>query len=78
MMRLGLAEEFAEIRPGLLMVSLTPAAMQAASVMYNLQRLYLAYSAATGHLDEVALELRHGDDIYGWFTRHGLTQASPE
>jgi hypothetical protein len=74
-MRLGVAEDVAEIRAGSLMVSLTPAAMDAPSVMYNLQRLYLAYSAATEYRDEVALELRHGRNLYGWFTRDGLKEA---
>jgi serine/threonine protein kinase len=74
-MRLGVAADVAEIRAGSLLVSLTPDAMHVPSVMYNLQRLYLAYSAATEYRDEVALELRHGRDLYGWFTRDGLTQA---
>jgi serine/threonine protein kinase len=77
-MRLGIAEDVAEIRPGFLQLSLTSAAMHVPSVTYNLQRLYLAYSAATEHRDEVALELRHGRDLYGWFTRDGLRQASSE
>jgi eukaryotic-like serine/threonine-protein kinase len=77
-MRLGIAEDVAEIRPGFLLVSLTPAAMHVPNVMYNLQRLYLAYSAATEYRDEVALELRHGTDLYGRFTSNGLTQASSE
>ena len=77
-MRLGVAEDVAEVRAGSLLVSLTPAAMHVPSVMYNLQRLYLAYSAATGYRDEVALELRHGRDLYAWFTRDGLTQARSE
>jgi hypothetical protein len=42
------------------------------------QRLYLAYKAATEYRDEVALELRHGMDLYGWFTGEGLRQASAE
>lgn len=77
-MRLGIAEDVAEIRPGFLLVSVTPAAMHVPSVMYNLQRLYLAYSAATNYRDEVALELRHGRDLYGLFTRDGLTQVRSE
>jgi hypothetical protein len=77
-MRLGIAEDVAEIRPGFLLVSLTPAAMQVPTVMDNLQRLYLAYSAVTEYRDEVSLELRHGRDLYGWITGDGLTQASSE
>jgi hypothetical protein len=77
-MRLGVAEDVAEIRAGSLLVSLTPAAMHVPSVMYNLQRLYLAYSAATAYRDEVALELRHGKNLYGWFTRDGFRQAGSE
>lgn len=76
--RLGLAENVTEIRPGFLVVALTPAAMEAPSVTYNLQRLYLAYSAATRQRDEVALELRQGNELYGWFTRSGLVEARPE
>jgi protein kinase-like protein len=77
-LRLGIAEDVAEIRPGLLVVSLTPAAMHVPSVRYDLRRLYLAYKAATEYRDEVALELRHGRDLYGWFTGDGLRQASAE
>jgi hypothetical protein len=77
-MRTGVAEDVAEIRPGFLRLSLTPAAMHVTSAMYNLQRLYLAYSAATRYRDEVTLELRHGKDLYGWFTRDGLKHASFE
>ncbi|MBA3317252.1 MAG: protein kinase [Gemmatimonadales bacterium] len=77
-MRLGIAEDVAEIRPGVLLVSVTPARMHGPSVMYNLQRLYIAYSAATNYRDEVALELRHGRDLYGLFTRDGLTQVRSE
>ncbi len=74
-MRLGVAADVAEVRPGSLLVFLTPAAMHVPSAMYNLQRLYLAYSAATEYRDEVALELRHGRNLYGWFTRDGLKEA---
>ena len=52
--------------------------MNVPSVRYDLRRLYLAYKAATQYRDEVALELRHGGDVYGWFTSDGLTQASAE
>ena len=75
-LRLGLAQNVAEIRPGVLLVALTPAAMDAPSVRYHLQRLYLAYSAATEHRRGVALELRHGRELYGWFTRDGLRQVN--
>lgn len=77
-MRLGIAKDIAEIRPGSLRVSLTLAAMHVSSVLYNLQRLYLAYSAATQYHDDVELELRQGDALYGRFTRDGLTLVTPE
>jgi len=77
-LRVGLAQNVAEIRPGVLLVALTPAAMDAPNVMYHLQRLYLAYSAATEHRSGVALELRYGRELYGWFTRDGLRQASSD
>jgi hypothetical protein len=47
------------------------------SAFYNLQRLYLAYSAATREQDTVALELRRNGEIFGWFTRYGLRSAGP-
>jgi hypothetical protein len=75
--RIGLAESIAERRPGLLVVSVTPAGMKVPSATYNLQRLYLAYSAATREQDTVTIELRHGAKLYGWFTRDGLKHASP-
>lgn len=77
-MRLGIAEDVAEIRPGLLRVSLTQVAIHVPNAMYRLQRLYLAYGAATAFRDEVALELRHGTALYGWFTGEGLTRVSSE
>lgn len=77
-LRVGLAQNIAEIRPGVLLVALTPAAMDAPNVLYHLQRLYLAYSAATEHRSGVALELRHGRKLYGWFTRDGLRQAGSD
>jgi serine/threonine protein kinase len=77
-LRVGLAQNVAEIRPGVLLVALTPAAMDAPNVLYHLQRLYLAYSAATEHRTGVALELRYGRELYGWFTRDGLRQASSD
>ena len=51
--------------------------MDVPSASYNLQRLYLAYSAATKQPDTVALELRRNGTLYGWFTREGLRYASP-
>jgi serine/threonine protein kinase len=78
LLRVGLAQNVAEIRPGVLLVALTPAAMDAPNVLYHLQRLYLAYSAATEHRSGVALELRHGRGLYGWFTRDGLREASSD
>ena len=74
--RIGLAENVAEVRPGLLAVYLAAGGMGVPSAEYNLQRLYLAYSAATRQRETVALELRRNDQVYGWFTREGLRYAN--
>jgi hypothetical protein len=74
--RIGLAESVLQLRPGLLLVQLTPDGMDVPSASYNLQRLYLAYSAAVREQDSVALELRQGGKVYGWFTREGLRTAT--
>jgi hypothetical protein len=74
--RVGLAENVVEAQPGLLIVQLAPEGMDVPSASYNLQRLYLAYSAATKQPDTVALELRRKGTLYGWFTREGLRYAS--
>jgi hypothetical protein len=76
--RVGLAENVVEAQLGLLVVYLAPDGMQVPSASYNLQRLYLAYSAATKQQDTVALELRRNGELYGWFTREGLRYASPD
>jgi len=76
--RVGLAENLVEAQPGHLIVQLAPAGMDVPSARYNLQRLYLAYSAATKQPDTVALELRRDGILYGWFTREGLRYASPD
>lgn len=73
--RIGLAENIVERQPGLLIVELTPEGMGVPSASYNLQRLYLAYSAATRQQDTVAIELRRDGAPYGWFTRQGLVAA---
>jgi hypothetical protein len=80
-LRIGLAEDIRETRPGLLAVFLAPAGMSVPSATYNLQRLYLAYSAATREPyvrepDEVVLELRLDRDVYARFTRAGLVPAA--
>jgi serine/threonine protein kinase len=76
--RTGLADDVREVRPGHLVVQLAPDGMNVPSASYNLQRLYLAYSAATQVPDLVVLELRRGGEPYGWFTREGLrTTGSP-
>jgi hypothetical protein len=46
------------------------------SAVYNLQRLYLAYSAVTRQEHAVTLELRQNGAPYGWFTREGLREAT--
>jgi ribosomal protein L9 len=76
--RVGLAEDVVEVQPGLLAVHLAPGGMDVPSTQYNLQRLYLAYSAATKQPDTVALELRLNGKLYGWFTREGLRSASSD
>jgi serine/threonine-protein kinase len=75
--RVGLAENVVETQLGLLVVDLAPDGMSVPSASYNLQRLYLAYSAATD-LDTVAVELRRQGRVYAWFTRVGLRYASEE
>jgi len=76
--RVGLAENVVEARPGLLIVNLAPNGMDVPSSTYNLQRLYLAYSAATTKPDTVALELRRDGRVYGRFTSAGMLYAGPD
>lgn len=76
--RIGLAEHVAEVRPGLLAVHLAAGGMGVPSAHYNLQRLYLAYSAASRDQDSVVLELRRKNEVYGWFTRDGLRYTSAD
>jgi hypothetical protein len=76
--RVGLVENVVEAQPGLLIVNLAPNGMDVPSSTYNLQRLYLAYSAATTHPDTVTLQLRRDGRVYGWFTRGGMIYASPD
>jgi hypothetical protein len=73
--RIGLAEEVVEASPGLLVVHLAKDGLGVPSALYNLQRLYLAYSAANRERDSVAIELRQNGQPYGWFTRQGLRYA---
>lgn len=75
--RVGLAEDVVERRVGLLVVQLTPEGMSVPSATYNLQRLFLAYSAASDHADSVSVELRRNGEVFGWFTRWGLRYATP-
>jgi hypothetical protein len=72
-----MAEDIVEASPGLLIVQLARDGLGVPSALYNLQRLYLAYSAATREQDTVALELRRKGVILGWFTRYGLRSAGP-
>ncbi|HEY7728251.1 MAG TPA: hypothetical protein VID50_07325 [Candidatus Eisenbacteria bacterium] len=73
--RIGLANDVAEASPGLLVLQLAKGGLGVPSAVYNLQRLYLAYSAASRDLDSVAIELRQNGRAYGWFTREGLRYA---
>jgi serine/threonine protein kinase len=75
--RVGLAEQVVEARLGLLVLQLAPDGLSVPSAQYNLQRLYLAYSAATDQPDPVELELRRNREVVGWFTSGGLRYASP-
>ena len=75
--RVGLAEHVVETRPGLLVLQLTPGGLGVPSASYNLQRLYLAYSAAAEQ-DTVALELRRDGKVVGSFTKDGLRQAGSD
>jgi hypothetical protein len=76
--RVGLAEQVIEVRLGLLVLELAPDGLDVPSASYNLQRLYLAYSAATDDQDTVALELQRDGKVVGWFTRGGLRHASSD
>ena len=76
--RVGLAENVVEARLGLLVLQLAPDGLGVPSASYNLQRLYLAYSAATDQQDDVVLELRGNGKVVGWFTREGLRHASAD
>jgi hypothetical protein len=76
--RIGLAEDVVEVRPGVLVLHLGAGGMGVPSAHYNLQRLYLAYSAATPEADTVALELRRNGEPVGWFGRQGLRYASSD
>jgi serine/threonine-protein kinase len=77
--RVGLADAVFETRLGVLVLQLAPDGLSVPSASYNLQRLYLAYSAATDHQgDTVTLELRRNGDVVGWFTREGLRYASAD
>ena len=75
--RLNLADTLFEARLGVLVLQLAPDGLSIPSAEYNLQRLYLAYSAATDHQgSEVTLELRRNGKVVGWFTAEGLRYAS--
>jgi serine/threonine protein kinase len=76
--RVGLAERVVESQLGLLVIDLAPDGMGVPSASYNLQRLYLAYSAATDQQDTVAIELRRAGRVHAWFTRVGLRYASED
>jgi eukaryotic-like serine/threonine-protein kinase len=77
--RVGLAQNVVEAQLGVLVVQLAPDGLSVPSASYNLQRLYLAYSAATDHQqDTIALELRRKGEVVGWFTREGLRHASSD
>jgi hypothetical protein len=76
--RIGLAENVVEVLPGQLVVYLAADGISVTSASYNLQRLYLAYSAASWQQDTVVLELRRNGELYGWFTREGLRHATSD
>jgi hypothetical protein len=70
--RLGIAEAYEEVEPGLLVVALSPNAFTLSSTEYNLKRLYLAYDRATLWPPTVSLELWQRGRVAGRFTRAGL------
>ncbi|HYC33829.1 MAG TPA: hypothetical protein VEB59_16180, partial [Gemmatimonadales bacterium] len=70
--RLGIAEAFEEVEPGLLVVALSPEAFTLTSTEYNLKRLYLAYDRATLWPATVSLELWQAGRVVGRYTRAGL------
>ena len=73
--RIGLAEDVGEATPGTLVLHMAEGGLGVPSALYNLQRLYLAYSAANRERDSVAIELRQDGRPYAWFTREGLRFA---
>ena len=71
-LRLGIAEAYEEVDPGLLVVALARDAFQVSSAEYNLKRLYLAYDRATLWPEAVSLELWQRGRAIGRYTREGL------
>ena len=70
--RLGIATGFCELRKDTLTLDLGEGAFQTASAEYNLSRAYSAYLGLTEYGPEVALELRYGNRLVGWYTSGGL------
>jgi len=70
--RLGIAEAFEEVEPGLLVVALSRDAFGYSSAEYNLKRLYLAYDRATLWPETVSLELWQRGRAIGRYSRAGL------
>jgi hypothetical protein len=70
--RLGIADAFEEVEPGLLVVALSPEAFALSSTEYNLKRLYLAYDRATLWPETVSLELWQRGKAIGRYSRAGL------
>ncbi|HEU5042197.1 MAG TPA: M48 family metallopeptidase, partial [Gemmatimonadales bacterium] len=70
--RLGIAEAFEEVEPGLLVVALSPGAFSLSSTEYNLKRLYLAFDRGTLWPETVSLELWQRGRAIGRYTRAGL------
>lgn len=76
-LRLGIAEAFEEVEPGLLVVALRPDAFAVSSAEYNLKRLYLAFDRATLWPETVSLELWQRGRAIGRYTRAGLLLDVP-
>jgi hypothetical protein len=72
-LRLGIAVRFCELRLDTLTLDIGDGAVTSASTEYNLSRLYAAYRALTEYNPETALELRHQDQLAGWYTLSGLS-----
>jgi peptidase M48-like protein len=74
--RIRLIQSVYESTPGVLTVVMAEGTSMTSGGEYNLQRIYIAYSAATRYMDRVTLEIRQANRVVGWFSREGYSQAN--